>query len=109
MDSIKPGMFINDRYEIIDKVGSGGMANVYKAKCHRLNRYVAIKVLKSEFSSDTMSIALFKSILKISMYSFAILTKLNGSNSILGDLDKNVIALSFISSLTFSFRAVINR
>lgn len=49
---IKPGMFISDRYEIIDKVGSGGMADVYKAKCHRLNRYVAIKILKSEFSSD---------------------------------------------------------
>ncbi|MCR5829801.1 MAG: Stk1 family PASTA domain-containing Ser/Thr kinase [Lachnospiraceae bacterium] len=60
MDSIKPGMFINDRYEIIDKVGSGGMANVYKAKCHRLNRYVAIKVLKSEFSSDTNFIKKFR-------------------------------------------------
>lgn len=60
MDSIKPGMFINDRYEIIDKVGSGGMANVYKAKCHRLNRYVAIKVLKSEFSSDTNFIKRFR-------------------------------------------------
>ncbi len=60
MDSVKPGMFINDRYEIIDKVGSGGMANVYKAKCHRLNRYVAIKVLKSEFSSDTNFIKKFR-------------------------------------------------
>ena len=48
---IKVGMYINDRYEIIDKVGSGGMADVYKAKCHRLNRYVAIKVLKAEYSS----------------------------------------------------------
>ncbi|MCR5521772.1 MAG: Stk1 family PASTA domain-containing Ser/Thr kinase [Lachnospiraceae bacterium] len=60
MDSIKPGMFINDRYEIIDKVGSGGMANVYKAKCHRLNRYVAIKVLKSELASDTNFIKKFR-------------------------------------------------
>ena len=41
---INPGMMISDRYEIIDRVGSGGMADVYKAKCHRLNRYVAIKV-----------------------------------------------------------------
>ena len=49
---LKPGMFINDRYEIIDKVGSGGMADVYKARCHRLNRFVAIKVLKQEYSDD---------------------------------------------------------
>lgn len=47
---INPGMMISDRYEIIDRVGSGGMADVYKAKCHRLNRYVAIKVLKQEYA-----------------------------------------------------------
>ena len=40
---IKPGMIIGDRYEIIDKVGSGGMADVYKALCHKLNRYVALR------------------------------------------------------------------
>lgn len=57
---IKPGMFISDRYEIIDKVGSGGMADVYKAKCHRLNRYVAIKILKSEFSSDKNFVSKFR-------------------------------------------------
>ncbi len=57
---IQPGMFISDRYEIIDKVGSGGMADVYKAKCHRLNRYVAIKILKSEFSSDTGFVQKFR-------------------------------------------------
>lgn len=60
MDNIKPGYFINDRYEIIDKVGSGGMADVYKAKCHSLNRYVAIKVLKSQFSSDANFVTRFK-------------------------------------------------
>jgi len=49
---LKPGMFIAERYEIIDTVGSGGMADVYKARCHKLNRFVAIKVLKEEFSSD---------------------------------------------------------
>lgn len=57
---IKPGMFISERYEIIDKVGSGGMADVYKAKCHRLNRYVAIKILKPEYSSDKNFVAKFR-------------------------------------------------
>ena len=57
---IKPGMFISDRYEIVDKVGSGGMADVYKAKCHRLNRYVAIKILKPEYSSDKNFVAKFR-------------------------------------------------
>lgn len=57
---IKPGMMISDRYEIIEKVGSGGMADVYKAKCHRLNRFVAIKILKSEFSSDRSFVNKFR-------------------------------------------------
>lgn len=57
---IKPGMFISERYEIIDKVGSGGMADVYKAKCHRLNRYVAIKILKPEYSGDKSFVAKFR-------------------------------------------------
>ena len=47
---IKKGMFIGNRYEVLDKVGSGGMSDVYKAKDHKLNRFVAIKVLKHEFS-----------------------------------------------------------
>lgn len=57
---IRPGMFISDRYEIIDKVGSGGMADVFKAKDHRLNRYVAMKVLKAEFSGDTKFVEKFR-------------------------------------------------
>ncbi|MDF2541788.1 MAG: hypothetical protein K0S47_1506 [Herbinix sp.] len=57
---LKPGMFISDRYEIIDKVGSGGMADVYKARCHRLNRFVAIKVLKPEYSNDKSFVNKFR-------------------------------------------------
>lgn len=49
---IKEGVMLSGRYEIIDKIGSGGMANVYKAIDRVLNRYVAIKVLKKEFSED---------------------------------------------------------
>ena len=57
---IKTGMYISDRYEIIDKVGSGGMADVYKALCHRLNRYVAIKILKPEYSTDASFVQKFR-------------------------------------------------
>ena len=45
-------MLLSDRYEILEKIGSGGMSDVYKAKCHKLNRQVAVKVLKQEYSSD---------------------------------------------------------
>lgn len=56
---INPGMLISERYEIIDKVGSGGMADVYNAKDLRLNRNVAIKVLKQEYSNDAKFVAKF--------------------------------------------------
>ncbi len=46
------GKYIAGRYEILEKIGNGGMATVYKAKCHVLNRYVAVKVLKEEFTTD---------------------------------------------------------
>ena len=49
---ISPGMLLSERYEIIDRVGSGGMADVYKARDQRLNRFVAIKILKPEYSND---------------------------------------------------------
>ena len=56
---IKIGMLIGDRYEILEKIGTGGMSDVYKAKCHKLNRYVAVKVLKQEFSENTNFVSKF--------------------------------------------------
>ena len=49
---LRAGTFLQNRYEIIKRIGGGGMSEVYKAKCHKLNRYVAIKVLKEEFGRD---------------------------------------------------------
>ena len=43
------GKMLDNRYEIIEKIGNGGMATVYKAKCHVLNRYVAVKILRDEW------------------------------------------------------------
>lgn len=57
---LKPGMMLGDRYEIIELVGSGGMSDVYKAKDHKLNRYVAIKILKNEFSDDRNFVSKFR-------------------------------------------------
>lgn len=56
---IKTGMYIGDRYEILEKIGTGGMSDVYKAKCHKLNRYVAVKILKQEFSENTNFVSKF--------------------------------------------------
>lgn len=57
---LRPGMYLQDRYEILEQIGSGGMSEVYRAKCHKLNRLVAIKVLKEEFSSDAGFVKKFK-------------------------------------------------
>ncbi len=54
------GMFIADRYEIVSKVGAGGMSDVYKAKDHILSRFVAIKVLKQEYSEDRTFVSKFR-------------------------------------------------
>ena len=57
---IKIGMMIGDRYEILEKIGTGGMSDVYKAKCHKLNRLVAVKVLKQEFSENANFVSKFR-------------------------------------------------
>ena len=46
------GKMLDNRYEILERIGTGGMAVVYKAKCHRLNRLVAIKILKSDLAQN---------------------------------------------------------
>ncbi|MDO5134435.1 MAG: Stk1 family PASTA domain-containing Ser/Thr kinase [Eubacteriales bacterium] len=58
---LKTGMIIAERYEILGKIGTGGMADVYKAKDHKLNRFVAVKVLKSEFREDATFVKKFRS------------------------------------------------
>ena len=57
---IKLGMLIGDRYEILDKIGTGGMSDVYKAKDHKLSRPVAVKVLKQEFSENANFVSKFR-------------------------------------------------
>lgn len=58
---LKEGIFLGKRYEILERVGSGGMADVYKGKDHKLNRFVAVKVLKSDYRSDEVFIQKFLS------------------------------------------------
>jgi len=57
---LEQGTFIGDRYEVIEKIGSGGMADVYRAKDHKLNRFIAIKVMKSEFQEDQSFVSKFR-------------------------------------------------
>ena len=57
---LNQGTYLQDRYEILGRIGSGGMSVVYEAKCHTLDRLVAIKVLKEEFASDENFVSKFK-------------------------------------------------
>ncbi len=57
---VKIGMLIADRYEVLEKIGTGGMSVVYKAKDHKLNRYVAMKILKQEFADNANFVSKFR-------------------------------------------------
>lgn len=57
---IKIGVMIGERYEILERIGTGGMSDVYKAKDYKLNRFVAVKVLKQEFSENANFVSKFR-------------------------------------------------
>ena len=57
---IRSGMLIGGRYEVLEKIGTGGMSDVYKAKDEKLNRLVAVKVLKQEFSENRNFVSKFR-------------------------------------------------
>ena len=59
--SVKDGIVLGKRYEVLSKVGAGGMADVYKGRDRMLNRYVAIKVLKREYKEDENFVRKFRS------------------------------------------------
>lgn len=54
------GNILGNRYVIVEKIGEGGMSEVYKAKCNLLNRYIAVKILKKEFANDMEFVEKFK-------------------------------------------------
>lgn len=58
---LKEGVVLGKRYEILERIGAGGMADVYKGKDHKLNRYIAVKVLKSDYRNDQVFIQKFVS------------------------------------------------
>ena len=58
---VKDGIFLSNRYEVLSKIGAGGMADVYKGRDCMLNRYVAIKVLKKEYREDENFVRKFRS------------------------------------------------
>lgn len=95
---LRVGMFLADRYEILGQVGTGGMADVYKARCHKLNRLVAIKVLKEEFCKDKKFVAKFR----IEAQSAACLTHPNivGIYDVGEEGDVHYIVMEYVEGIT---------
>ena len=95
---LRVGMFLADRYEILSQVGTGGMADVYKARCHKLNRLVAIKVLKEEFCKDKKFVAKFR----IEAQSAACLTHPNivGIYDVGEEGDIHYIVMEYVEGIT---------
>ena len=92
------GTLLLDRYELLENIGEGGMGTVYKAKCHLLNRFVAVKILKTELSNDEEFIARFKreatSIAKLSHQNIVNVYDVGAENNI------NFIVMEYINGKT---------
>ena len=54
------GIVLGNRYELLEKIGEGGMSEVFKARCNKLNRFVAVKILKKEFCNNPEIVEKFK-------------------------------------------------
>lgn len=54
------GTVLGGRYELLEKIGEGGMSEVFKARCNKLNRFVAVKILKKEFCNNEEIVKKFK-------------------------------------------------
>ena len=67
---VKDGIFLGNRYEVLSKIGAGGMADVYKGKDTMLNRYVAIKVLKKEYREDENFVRKFRTEAQTVLYGY---------------------------------------
>ena len=95
---LRIGMFLADRYEIVEMLGAGGMAEVYRAKCHKLNRFVALKVLKPEFAADKVFVTKFR----MEARSVACLTHNNivGVYDVGEDKGIHFIVMEFVDGIT---------
>lgn len=93
-----PGTILSDRYEIIEKIGAGGMSIVYKAKCNRLQRFVAIKVLREEFAKDEEFVMKFKK----EAFAAASLSHPNivGIYDVGNDNEINYIVMEYVEGMT---------
>jgi serine/threonine protein kinase len=92
------GKLLLNRYELLEKIGEGGMGVVYKAKCHLLNRFVTVKILKAELSNDEDFLARFKreatSVAKLSHQNIVNVYDVGSENQI------NFIVMEYIDGKT---------